>query len=907
MRSFPLRRDLGLQLLALWLLFVLLVVVAVFVFEFVASRRLEADIKAADLALARAVAQETDAAMGNALLAVQQLGTFPAVLTADRAEMDTLFGILFTARSDVNLIYRLSEQGIMLYHYPVAPGSTVGNDFSFRDYFQAAQISRAPFVSKGRISPTTDQPVATAVMPLWTNDDQFLGVVGTNLKLQDLSTSLANIASHYRPEEQFQILILDASGQIIAHPLANRLLQDAMPTMPGVLSALQGGQSGNLIDNDEAGTEMLYSYVPINSVGWGVVITRPTAVAFATPAAFRRGAIATVVLFLLGGVLFWLVLSRRVVRPLEQLATFSQEIGQKTDAVAAHQPLLQTLTERPDQMGHLTRSLKRMQQAIEARLNELSILLQTSTAVVSSLEVEVVLNSILEQAENLLDVQMCAIFAYDEGKDKFRVTASRGLPAWYAETAIVDPDDPSSVTMRAIHSGQPIQISDTETNPSFKARRQRAQVTGFRSVLAVPLNTQHAPPSALLAFRPDPHVFTDREINLLFSFANHAAMAIENATLYARSDMQLQEQTRRLESLIQSMQDGLILEDLQGKVLYANRRLAEWVNLPMASIPGQSVAEVMDRLLLRARDREGVETAVAAILAGNGNRQIEFALDAEEGRRYLRLKLFEVTDSRNTPMGRGRIVQDITQRHELDRMKSSLISTVSHELRTPLAAIKGYTTTLLADDVEWDSKSQREFLDIISLETDHLTRLVSDLLDMSRIEAGNLTVSRLACDLNALIKEAVLHAHSQPAERLQLDIPPDLPSLFADPQRITAVLRNLIENAAKYSPADTPITLTAHCKDGQIVVAIRDEGPGIPAAHSEHIFSSFYRLENGLARQTTGAGLGLSISRGFIQAHGGKIWLEPVETGTCIAFSLPEYAPEENRATMHALKGREVE
>ena len=185
MRSFPLRRDLGLQLLALWLLFVLLVVAAVFVFEFVASRRLEADIKAADLALARAVAQETDAAMGNALSAVQQFATVPAVLAADTAEMDTLFSILFTARSDVNLIYRLSDQGIMLYHFPVAPGSTVGNDFSFRDYFLTAQRSRSPFVSKGRISPTTNQPVATAIRPLWTNGNQVRVRRGTNLELQD--------------------------------------------------------------------------------------------------------------------------------------------------------------------------------------------------------------------------------------------------------------------------------------------------------------------------------------------------------------------------------------------------------------------------------------------------------------------------------------------------------------------------------------------------------------------------------------------------------------------------------------------------------------------------------------------------------------------------------------------------
>ncbi|MFZ1400415.1 MAG: hypothetical protein WAS33_26155 [Candidatus Promineifilaceae bacterium] len=146
MRSFPLRRDLGLQLLALWLLFVLLVVVAVLVFESVASRRLEADIKAADLALARAVAQETDAAMGNALSAVQKLATFPAVQSANISEMDTLFGILFTARSDVNLIYRLSEQGIMLYHYPLRRALPLG------PIFPSVIISRRRSPARFRLS-----------------------------------------------------------------------------------------------------------------------------------------------------------------------------------------------------------------------------------------------------------------------------------------------------------------------------------------------------------------------------------------------------------------------------------------------------------------------------------------------------------------------------------------------------------------------------------------------------------------------------------------------------------------------------------------------------------------------------------------------------------------------------------
>jgi len=244
-------------------------------------------------------------------------------------------------------------------------------------------------------------------------------------------------------------------------------------------------------------------------------------------------------------------------------------------------------------------------------------------------------------------------------------------------------------------------------------------------------------------------------------------------------------------------------------------------------------------------------------------------------------------------IGHGRILRDITQRYELDHMKSSLISTVSHELRTPLAAIKGYATTLLADDVQWDAASQREFLSIISVETDHLSALVNDLLDMSRIESGSLTVSRMHCDLPELVQQAALHAHPKPDGRLQTHLPPDLPLLYVDPKRVTAVLRNLIENAAKYTDDDLPIHVSATWDETKVVVQVADEGPGIPAAHQGQIFNSFYRMDNSMTRRTTGAGLGLAISRGFVQAHGGDIWIEPQDVGLCVAFSLPLDVAEE--------------
>ncbi len=884
-RFFSLRQDISLQLLMLYGLFVAVVFVGAIVFGRRLGERLEADVKSADLALARAIAQETNAAMTSSLEAVRQLGAYTAVIEPDPAQMEPIFSTVLRGRTDINLIYRLDSDGTMLFHVPVGPESTVGRDFSFRDYFQAALTSRAPLVSKGRISPTTNQPVATTVMPLW-EDGRFLGLVGTNIKLQSLSHTLSSIAGEYPPEEGLQIFIVDAAGQIIAHSNPDKLLQDANETIPDVVTAVLSQKAETQTLTGPDGQDRLYSYVPIFSVGWGAIVSHPNAAAFATPRALQRSILIAGAVFLIGGVLYWLTLLQRVIRPLAQLTAFSQRIGQDGSWQEAPETDLTRIARRSDQMGHLARSLMRMQRAITARLNELSTLLTTSAAVVSSLDSPTVLDRILEQVERLLDIQMSAIFALDENQNQFRVQASRGLSQWYIEHTIIDPQEPGSVTMRAIRSGHPIQISDTETNPAFIFHRPRARIAGFRSVLAVPLHLQHTPPAALLVFRPDAHEFSGREMNLLANFANHAAMAIENAALFARSDIQLQEQTQRLEALIQSMQDGLILEDLHGRVLYANRRVYDFVGAQPDTLPVDNVAVLMERLLAFTENKEAVCDAVAMAVEGTGRRRVEFAVNRLDMAQYIRLRVFDVMDARGELIGRGRILQDVTQRYEVDRMKSSLISTVSHELRTPLAAIKGYATTLLADDVNWDAQSEREFLGIISSETDRLSALVNDLLDMSRIEAGNLTVSRSLCDLSELVHQAVLHAHPSPGGRLRVALPPDLPPVEADARRIEAALRNLLENAAKYSDEGL-ILLSAEVDDGRLIVKVEDEGPGIPVEQSERIFSSFYRGENGLTRSTPGAGLGLAISRGFVNAHGGEIWVEPREKGTCVAFSLP--------------------
>jgi signal transduction histidine kinase len=226
---------------------------------------------------------------------------------------------------------------------------------------------------------------------------------------------------------------------------------------------------------------------------------------------------------------------------------------------------------------------------------------------------------------------------------------------------------------------------------------------------------------------------------------------------------------------------------------------------------------------------------------------------------------------------------------ELDRLKSDFVSMVSHELRTPLGLIKGYAGTLLRRDAPLDEATREEFLQVIDEETDRLTELVTNLLDMSRIEAGTLHVDPRPIDLGDVLKECARRFRVREPERvLKLDLPDDLPRVLADERRIVQVVENLLTNAARYTPPGTPILPRARA-DGQVVtVAVEDHGPGIPAEQRERIFEKFVRLDGGERPESSGTGLGLAICRGIVQAHGGTIWVESESRrGSTFTFTLP--------------------
>ncbi|MCK6539188.1 MAG: ATP-binding protein [Anaerolineales bacterium] len=885
-RRLALHRDLGLQLFALYLLLIVPFLITLWIFDGLIGERIRADVQASDLALAQSISQEVDLAITKALGAVEGLSAYPGVIASDNAEMGEVFRVIYDTTPDVNLIYRLDTDGIMVYHYPEGPTSTVGVDFSFRDYYQRALQTKEPLVSIGRISPTTNQAVATAVMPLWSEDEEFRGLIGANIRLESLSAALTAILSEHQAEEGLQVIILDSADQIIAHPEQELLLRPATDVIPqGILETFHSNAHARIVE-DLTGQERLYTHSTVSNINWQVIVSRPTSNAFATQIILRRIVLVAAGTFVLIGLFFWGALTVRVIRPIERLAPISEAIGLNQPISNEDQRHLISESKRNDQIGHLNQSILRMKDSIEERMKEQATLLETSTAVVSSLDLETVLDQILEQMGRLLQIKMYAIIALDESNGTFRIRASRGLSRQFAEQLSIQPYEPDSVTMRALHAKEPIQVSDTETDPSYTMRKQRARVEGFRAILAVPLNTQHAPPTALLVFHPTPHIFTYNEIQLLTSFANHAAMAIENAMLYERSDMRLREQTHRLEALVQSLRDGLILSDLQGKVIYANKRVSELAALSAKNLAGMDTDHILARIIEKSSEAKRKKN-LQKIFEKRGERIVEVSQSHLDRTIHLRLEVFNVNDEEGAPIGRGIFFHDITADRELDRMRSSLVSTVSHELRTPLAAIKGYVSTMLADDVEWDRASQREFLTIISDESDRLTNLVNNLLDLSRIEAGSLKIAREKCDIEEIILRAAKQARLAPGNKFEYSIEAKLPRLYADPPRLETILRNLIENSVKYGGEKAEIKALVGKNGKDFVFRVIDNGPGIPEKESQRVFERFYRVDESLARLTSGAGLGLAICQGLVRAHGGRIWVEPQEKGACIAFTIP--------------------
>ncbi len=226
---------------------------------------------------------------------------------------------------------------------------------------------------------------------------------------------------------------------------------------------------------------------------------------------------------------------------------------------------------------------------------------------------------------------------------------------------------------------------------------------------------------------------------------------------------------------------------------------------------------------------------------------------------------------------------------EANRLKAELVSTLAHEMRTPLTSIKGYSTALLMKEATFDPETQQQFLQIIDEECDVLQDLIHDLLESSIIDAGLLRLEPQPVRLPRLAKAMVDEiANRNQKYRFLIDFQGDFPIVDADPGRIEQVLRNLLDNAVKYSPREGLVVLRGEVREDEVVISVADQGVGIAPEHLNQLFEKFFRVRSGLGHHVVGSGLGLPIARTIVESHGGRIWAESkVGQGSTFYFTLP--------------------
>ena len=517
---------------------------------------------------------------------------------------------------------------------------------------------------------------------------------------------------------------------------------------------------------------------------------------------------------------------------------------------------------------------------IEALRERLSRLSEASLRINESLDLDMVLQEVVDSAPALTDSPYGVITTLDDS----------GLPKDFVTSGMTPEDHrklenylPDGLLVYKYLSGlrEPLRIRN------YRGYIGSLGLSDFlpfsvSSFLTAPIrHAGRGEGNIYLAKQESGDEFTQEDEETLVMFASQAVLLIANARRH-RSELQAR---ANLETLIETSPVGVAVFDARtGAPISFNREAARIVGA--LQIPGRPPEQLLEVLTFRRADGREISLdefpMAQALNTGETVRAEEIVIQAPDGR--------SVTTLINaTPIYSGEggelesvvvTIQDMTSLEEMERLRAELLGVVSHDLRTPLAAIRGSATTMLDDDSALDPAEMRQF--------DRMRALISDLLDVARIETGTLSISPGTAEVAVLVDEArntFLNAGGK--KNVRIELLPDLPLVMADRRRIVQVLSNLLTNAARHSPEACVIWVYAVRQGVHVSVSVADEGRGIPADRLPRLFRKFSRFD---AEDEGGdTGLGLAVCKGIVEAHGGRIWAESegVGLGARFTFTLP--------------------
>jgi signal transduction histidine kinase/putative methionine-R-sulfoxide reductase with GAF domain len=578
----------------------------------------------------------------------------------------------------------------------------------------------------------------------------------------------------------------------------------------------------------------------------------------------------------------------------------------------------------------------RLLQETQQRAYQLSTLNDLTRQLTSTLELEPLLQNILENAVTILNCEAGSLFLVDEQTDDLVFKVTVGPPS---SSELIGQRVPagSGIVGRAAQERSAVVENQAQTSPAhFVATDQQ---TGFtsKSLLAVPLMFKDRVIGVIEVInRKDGLPFIADDQTLLSAFAGQAAVAIENARLYTLTDQELAARVEEL-SVMQRIDREL---NASLEISRAMRITLEWAMRQSKAEAGLIGMLADDKLRVMAEQGYGdlngrfpdgllpldMPTIKAAVQTAQPQ-QSSLQSDDEESilpgahtqivipiRReadVIGLLLLEsVSDSQQDvaflnrlsdhaaiAISNAQLYEEVQQANDA---KSEFVSFVAHELKNPMTSIKGYTELLAAGAVGAINEMQTNFLHTIRSNVERMSTLVSDLNDNSKIEAGRLRLDYKAVDLSEVVDEVTRSTSRQIEEKkqeIQLQVPKELPQVWADQTRVGQVLTNLVSNAHKYTPEGGTIILGARVSANQwdpngaaqvVHIWVKDNGIGISAEDQQKIFSKFFRSDDQKAREAPGTGLGLNITKSLVEMQGGKIWFESeFRKGTTFHFTVP--------------------
>jgi PAS domain S-box-containing protein len=386
--------------------------------------------------------------------------------------------------------------------------------------------------------------------------------------------------------------------------------------------------------------------------------------------------------------------------------------------------------------------------------------------------------------------------------------------------------------------------------------------------------------------------FLMEERNLIDAIAEHLRIVIEKKRAEEELEQALLDTERardKIDGILKSVADGLIVTDPYNRIVLLNQAAEDLLGVRLTEVIGRPIDFAIKEKELRDRVKETLDKKTTGY-------QFDFEQLGDDPKhpRIMRARTSVVHDYEDKEVGIVTILQDVTYEREVDRMKTDFLSIAAHELRTPMTSVLGYSELLLIKD-NLSAEYKNEFIQYIHEESVAVTKLINDLLDISRIESGTEPpLNKEWCIVGDVIgKTAPYFVESIPKHQLEIILPKEEHKLFVDKEKMAQVIKNIIDNAVKYSPDGGVIRITGKLIGDNYQVSIQDQGIGMTSEETERIFDRFFRTATSLTSGIRGLGLGMSITKHIVELHKGMISAESEPgKGTTVSFTIPVSSDE---------------